>query len=232
MTYVGQSEKLYFIKLLVDGNDFAAYDTRPKIMPEGAKVSNVEMDTVDGIKELELWEYTETYHVDIQWKNYFDPSTGISYKFEESYEGNAMDWWKTVEVLKEQTVEWQESYKESDSIGKAFEYTSTGGWETRELTIECIADCLDDKYGVSYSYGTEVPHYYLCDTLQGLPTGAAKKGADVITDSIDGNVSVDVWEYVDVYGSKSIYYVGQTSKMIYEIHLGDGNEIFVLTKIL
>jgi hypothetical protein len=236
VTLVGQSDSIYFVKLWINDDDDAFwYSTEIKTAPEGAKISNIEMETIHGLMELEKWEYTEKFTGETKFNFYLDPSTGIRYEIETSYRLDKNTWWDVNEVLRSITPKWQDSYEQSSSIGKnAYEYTTIFSMIPYKVTIECVADCQNNKFGVSYSYSIDdFKEYFLCDTPQGLPAGSVKKGVGILTETIDDQVTVDIWEYTHLgSGAKTIFYVGQTSKIIYEIQDEYTDEIFVLTKKL
>lgn len=208
--YLGQSASQYFVKMTeMQGlSGTVEYGVEPKGLPEdGRKTGNIEMDTIDGKKNLEIWEYTTIINgMEASVKAYVDPSNGLPYRMEIVDYG-------TVMVLKEYDLKWQDSYEESDAIGMKYEYTGTSG----KVIMECIADCLDGKYGVTF--GAE--SYFLSDYPQGLPTDAVNTGlTDTLINTIDGNVDVQIWKFESTEGT-TLFYFDPVSHITYRLAISD-----------
>ena len=221
---LGQNSKEYFVKLTteVGASEVSQYTSTPKGNPAGMKkTGTIVFDTMDGEKTLEVWEYGGV-------KSYVDPSSGFEY-------GGEMSFGEDTVVMRLTYYEliWQEEYKESEFIGKAYEYTYRDGARSLKMYVRCIADCLDGQYGVAYDFSsfmsgsTSNKDYFLCDSPQGLPKDAVfTESTYTLTGTIDGDISVEIWEFMigDMMGYV-LYYEPDTN-IIYRVVLKSGvNEI-------
>jgi len=225
---VGQNATEYLYMIKIDWKDPAIqYVLSPKEVPKDTVTAGTEeIDTIDGTKTLKILEYSDTSMLfgprDV--KSYVDQHTGAAYRNEITYNDPAsLSGAKItqVQLLKAYYPVTQKSYKESGSIGKTFEYASVG-LATFPASIVCVADCLDDKYGVMYDLtaiagGSRI--YCLSDNIQGLPTDAVKTEATAeIAGTLDGDVSVEILKMADGDAGLTFYYEPNTH-IIYRIVL-------------
>ena len=230
-TLIGQSADEYFfmVKGVVGGTATTEYTATSKKSPENAELmGTTELDTKDGLKTLQIWEYTTTsiagpFDVTV----YVDPEIGVSYK--EEMTGVVLgEEYTEVRILTAFEPVWQKSYKESKAIGKTYEYAFFVGGVPIPIKIECVADCLDDQYGIMYDFTliqSDLKLYYLSDNIQGLPTDAVNTGETAPLTTIDGEVSAEI--FTDPYGVLTLYYEPDTH-IIYRIIILEVN--FDLTK--
>ncbi|MDR2698892.1 MAG: hypothetical protein LBB30_04370 [Candidatus Methanoplasma sp.] len=235
VTYIGQSAELYFVMLKIPISETmysVQYDILPKKVPKDAKVSTVEIDFEGGKKKVTLWEYSTPYLLgeNAQSKTYIDPSIGLMYKDETTVLGMTI-----VQVLKEYTPQWQESFEESESIGMTSEYAANYMGQIFNLDIVCIAGCGDDQFGVMIDFSKvgSPRAYFLSDHPQGLPVDAKYTGNEYTLDTIDGEgKSVQVWNILDENENGYVFYYDPVSHNVYRMVLISGATIviFDLTK--
>jgi hypothetical protein len=226
--YIGQSADLYFVHLTPGQGILKVpevYDVQTKSAPEGAKVSVVTIDTFEGEKTLERWEFSHlsssgaTIHV----IDYVDP-VGMLYKSEITESGLTQ-----IHELTGYTPVWQKSFEVSEYVGATYEYTCTKQGQTFGASIECIADCFDG-YGVEYVLSEiEIGDtYYLSASPQGLPVDAEDlKKTEVLTTTIDGSVTTQLWGMTDEVGRTYTFYYDPVSDIVYRFVLIEGSEEFV-----
>ncbi|MCL2148927.1 MAG: hypothetical protein FWH47_06285 [Methanomassiliicoccaceae archaeon] len=233
ITIVGQNAKEYFsmVKQSNSTIEVTFYLMDSKESPPGAvKTGTEEMDTFEGMKTLEIWEYTDA-DTGTAVKLYADPENGMSYKVEET---RGTDY--GLRILKSYDLKWQGSYKESKAIGTTYEYAYTFGTISVPVEMRCVADCLGGQYGVVYDFSSFIPAdnlvYYLSDNVQGLPADAVNTTYTYPLDTIDGPVTVEIWSIVDGYGYGFLFLYDPESKIVYEIDIltVSGDMDFILTK--
>lgn len=226
-TIIGQNSTEYFFeaKETRGGTTVTFYYTSPKLMPEDAvKTGDVEIETIDGLKTVEIWEFQEEYYgtmYDV--KVHYDPSLDMWYITEYSNDSGFME----TQTIVEYKEEWQTSYKESENLHKTYGYLATVDWEVSTISIECVADCLDGKYGIMFlaSDGSEI--CFLSDYPEGLPDDAVDTGNTItLTDTIDGDVVVGVWEMTTYSGQAWMLYVEPDTHVIYQFSLVYGGETY------
>lgn len=225
---IGQNKNDYFVEVITtpDGGSasFTQYALAPKAQPKDPKKIGTanDMDTCDGPMDLEIWEYTQE---GVKVRAYIDPSSGVAYK-EEAVDTDA------AVVLTGYDFKWQTSYKESKSIGKTYEYVLSG--TNLVAKIKCVADCVDGKFGVKYDFnqfgGGEI--CFLSDNIQGLPVDATDTEETMtLAGTIDGDVTVQIWEYTEI-GAGFVFYYDPVTYIIYQFDLFSGGTTisFDLTK--
>jgi hypothetical protein len=219
--YLGQSADLYFIEFrekLTATTWALEYSTLTKKVPEGAKASKADIETIHGKKKLDLWEQTTSVSgITTSYKIYVDASIGLVYKQEETALGMT-----AVMELKAYTPIWQKPSEvaESGSIGMVYKYTFPISEETSfSAEIVCIADCVKNQFGVMYDLTDfeNLKLYYLSNNPQGLPVDAVDSKRTQTISTLDGNKTVQIWEYVDAAGSGISFYYDQASKIIYRL---------------
>ncbi|MCL2509727.1 MAG: hypothetical protein FWF07_01425 [Methanomassiliicoccaceae archaeon] len=221
--YVGQNANNYFIEETTPaGTD---YYLEPKDQankaPDGAvKIGDDTIDTKDGPKDVEIWQYTSTQSgSSTVTKAYIDPV----YKWL-VYLGEITnsDGTTTTYTLQDYNVVLQTSYTESNAIGKTYQYSFSTGTYTFPAYVTCIADCLNGQYGMMFDFSSlqsGLVIYDLSDNIQGLPLDAnISGGKSDLTGTIDGNVSVQIWKFTEDNEGFSFYYEPK-SHVIYEIVL-------------
>ncbi len=217
---VGQNADEYFIMTNVVGgtSSFTYYELIPKGIPkEAEKAGSAEMETIYGLKTVDIWEHTyESLGITTVTKQYVDPS---NYHLTYKYELTTVPWGAEVHTLIEYDPVWQKAYKESGSIGTKYEYSGVSPTTTYSITIECVADCLDGQYGISYGNGV----FFLSGSPQGLPADAVYTGRDgALSNTIDGDVLVQIWVH-----NSAEYYRGYNSGIIYRISYLNESEAIV-----
>jgi len=238
-TLIGQSSDVSFFMLKTTSKDAPAvtqYNTSSKNdLPEDLElIRTTSLDTKDGVKTVQVFKFTITSAAGtLEVLSYIDPENNTLYKEEITGLVQGKEY-KEVRILKEYEPVWQTSYKESKSIGKTSEYVCHFGTAVYPSKIKCIADCLNDQYGVAYDFsslgGTEV--YFLSDNIQGLPTDAINTGkTELLRNTIDGDVTVEVWTLslgIDVF----TFYYEPDSHTVYKFMLTEMGYDFVfdLTK--
>lgn len=227
---VGQNAEEYFFEVQVTAEGLASlyYTTDSKSLPEGAKKTGTEeIETMDGLKKLDVWEYSETQNgekMDI--KTYDDPATGISYRHEVTATG-----YSETQNLTAYEIVMQKSYEESEGIGKTYKYSAIGGDEEFKGEIVCVADCLEDQYGIFFDIDTyEGGIYVISDHPEGLPTLATDtKVTIVLEDTIDGDVTTEMWQVTLLDGTVWTFYVEPESHVIYAFSLTVAEETLTYT---
>jgi hypothetical protein len=222
MTFIGQNADEYFceLKLLTETADLIQYTVLSKDLSadeNAEKINNISLATSNyGNKDVEVWKLTDnTNGVNEITFMYIDPSDGLIYRMIDGEGETAV-----VFDLKDHEVVWQTSYEESDAIGMTYEYSGTLASKEYTTSIKCIADCLEDRYGVSY--GDSI--YFVSNYPQGLPTYAEKKTeTTTLTDTIDGDVDVEIWEFNGIGGIKNTYYYDPVSHVIYRLIMPNTN---------
>ena len=238
-TILGQNKDEYFYMLKGVGTlPLTQYGLSPKDIPKDAEITGTEpVDTFEGLKTLTVLEYTTeislvgSAHV----KSYFDPETGVTYKSTVTYADPASltgAMITEVQILKDYDIILQESYKQSKSIGKTYEYVYDMGIVQIPAKIECVADCLDGQYGVAYdlsSLAAGLKAYYLSNNIQGLPTDAVNTGNTLALNTIDGNITTEIWTLA---AEGFTFYFEPDTHIVYRFVLSDGtlSLIFDLTK--
>ncbi|MDR3074675.1 MAG: hypothetical protein LBU30_01385 [Candidatus Methanoplasma sp.] len=217
--YIGQNSGEYFVEMTVvlGGGSATYYDVGPKGVPTGAKkTGTVELDTMDGRKTLDVWEYTKkeggaVYNM----KAYADQERDMTYRQEAIVDGIL-----EVQELTSYSIKWQESYKESESIGDTYVYSAKLAGIPVEIYIKCIADCDNGRYGILFDFEsyTGESQYVLSDYSRGLPSDAADTGErTTLKGTIDGDVSVEKWTLDDGEGIVWTFFCGSESHVIYRI---------------
>ncbi|MDR1954388.1 MAG: hypothetical protein LBP82_00325 [Candidatus Methanoplasma sp.] len=221
---VGQNADAYFTRLKMDVGtiSFTEYGLNQKKLPDDAvKKGRTKIDALGGKKTVDIWEYTYEGRAT---KSYIGISDGLSYRDEIT-----MVSYIETHVLTACDLKWQNSYNESGSIGTAYEYMgSFMGVDLFSATITCIADCLNDQYGVVYSSKLfYLDTYRLSEDPQGLPVEATYTGVSIILKgTIDGDVSVGIWEFFDAVGYEWTFYYEPGSHIIYKCEVDSGSEVF------
>jgi len=213
--YIGQNADMYFIKTTTThgSSKSVGYSVVKKKevngVPDGAvKVGEAEVETIHGLKDLEVWEYTDVYEKEeVLMKAYLDPAANwLVYKGEITFMTGEN---ATYTLLGYEPV-FQKSYKESKSIGKTYGYAGVTEAGTVPVSITCIADCINGQYGMLYDfsmihYGAGV--YFLSDNIQGLPTEAVNTGGTyTMNNTINGNVDVERWAWGNTNVGLFFYY--------------------------
>ncbi len=220
---VGQSADDYFVKATltyagIEG-EMTVYELSSKSQIEGAKkTGTIEMDTMDGKKTLEIWEYTvQTQGARSDVKSYADPSTGLTYRNEATTLGM-----EEVQDLTAYDLVWQKQYKQSGDVGKTYKYSASFTSLIFSADVKIVADCIDGKFGVMYDFSSFSggKYYTLCNNPQGLPDEAVDSGQTAkLTDTIDGEVDVGIWTLTEIDGSTWKFYVNGESKIIYKFDM-------------
>jgi hypothetical protein len=176
----------------------------------GGEVTDiVEWETMDGIQTVEVWEYSFVEDGVEYWeKTYYCPDNAIVYEREFNGGGQI-----EIHKLIHYKVDYM-PYKESDEIGTTYEYVCKDGHEAK---IVCVADGIDGTYGIFYDIiGLKWLVYSLSDNPQGLPLDATDmKETVTLEDTIDGDVSVGLWSYIDPDNVTFTFYCDPDSKVIY-----------------
>ncbi|MDR1954389.1 MAG: hypothetical protein LBP82_00330, partial [Candidatus Methanoplasma sp.] len=229
---IGQNADEYFIMVKdVEDDEVTSttFQMTPKKIKDLKKTGEADIETMDGRKHLDILEYTtETNGALTQVKAYVDPSNELVYRIELKLLGFTM-----IEDLTEYILKWQTSYKESKSIGKTYEYECKMEGFVFDAKITCVADCLDDQYGVVYDFtlfgGGKA--YFLSDDPQGLPTDAEDTGETTTLSILDEEVSVEKWKYTDA-GSEIVFYYEPNTHVIYRFVVSSAiiELVFDLTK--
>ncbi|MCL2032236.1 MAG: hypothetical protein FWG96_03085 [Methanomassiliicoccaceae archaeon] len=231
--FIGQNADEYLImeKEVEDASTTTAYRMSPKGGTPVKVTGTEELDTIDGKKTLQIQEFTQQVSgMTAQVKAYVDPSNGLPYKEEISLLGMSM-----TQILVGYELKWQTSYKESKSVGMTYDYVCKVEGLTLDAKIVCVADCVDDQYGVMYdftAYGGGTT-YFISDFPQGLPVDAEHKGGTTAITTIDGDISVELWEYVDpIDGTKLYFYIESDTHIIYRfvVDFSVAELVFDLTK--
>ena len=190
----------------------------------GARMAQtVTIDTIDGRKSLEVWEYlSSNYGGEAQVKAYVDPSNGLEYRLEVKTSDETI-----VYTLIKYRLEWQELYLPTHHIGMSSEYASVGTGTPVKAEIRCVADCEDGRYGVRLEQGSNVLHF-VSELPHGVPHNAVRTGDTATLTSLDGNVSVELLKYVHGSG-EIIFYVDPDTNIIYRFsQTGPGGQTFDL----
>lgn len=203
-SFIGQNAAEYFVKSTTTVGSFSSVHyylllkTEAKGVPAGAvKIGEEERETIDGLKNLEIWEYSDTNGGAVT-RAYLDPD--IKWLV---YEGEStLDNGETATyMLKDYNIAWQKTYKESKSIDKTHVYAFATGTSTYPAGIMCVADCQGGQYGVMYDFSyvfNGLIVFLLSDNIQGLPVDAVKTGmTEQLTGTIDGNVNTEIWAWGD-----------------------------------
>ena len=209
---IGQNTGNYFIKQTTSAGTTTQleYSLDPKKMPEGAvKEGTVALDTKDGRKTLEIWIHQDK-------RQYIDPSSEKVYEVETVINGAAA----TLKLTNDD-IKWQKSYKESSAIGKKYEYSKVVDGTTYRATIECVADCQNGQYGVKLNTSS----YFLSNYPQGLPIQAVNSGSTgTLTNTIDGEVEVQIWILTLAGGAEHRYYIDPASHIAYRLALPESTD--------
>jgi len=218
LTFIGQNEKEYFVMAIMGEPPGIQYARQAKKPPKDVVTKGTEvLETFEGTKTLTIWEYAVGSHTA---RSYVDPSNGMSYRDEITL-NNMMSSTgdKSIEVRTLIGYEnvLQESYKGSRSIDVAFEYVFTSGSLSRHASIICVADCLDDQFGMLYNitsvFGREV--CFISDGIHGLPSNATNTmETAILSNSIDGDVTVEIWRVFES-GATFTFYCEPDTHMIY-----------------
>jgi len=207
--YIGQNADEYYIKTAFKQEDtliMSGYQTQPKGEAEDmVKIRETMYDTViDGEKNLEVWEYYD--EDDSLVRVFIDPKNGLPYRIDSVMGGTPI-----IAELEDYDLKLQDSYEESDAIGTKYRYVSTDGFSTIAVTLECVADCPDNRYLVSYA----ADHFIVCSIPQGLPADAEDTGETIVLTDM-GGVEAQIWTYTEgIQGFR--YYYDPDSSMLYAI---------------
>jgi hypothetical protein len=235
-TIVGQNANEYFIMSKTPGKDFNTYSVSSKWEDTEGEVlvGTVRLDTgIDGIMTLEEWAYSSDA---IQTTTYVDPESGLRYRIEMTVPIQGEEYTEIL-TLKDYTIVPQKSYKESKAIGKTHEYVFNEDGYTLKLDVKVVADCMDGQYGMAYilsspdSPGDVSYDYLLCRNIQGLPVDAANSESTETLNTIDGEVSVEIWACgMGSFGL--VFFYEPKTQIIYEFIRVDsqGSISFELTK--
>ena len=235
-TIIGQSSTVYFIESkLIGDTSVTQYSTSDKAMPKDAqKTGTEELDTFEGTKTLEVWDFTITdspYGTQTV-TTWMDPDNGVQYKNIVVYTDPTSTTGAQiteVQILTAYDLVWQTSYNVSDSVGKTYDYAYTVGAISLPAKIVCVADCLNDQYGIMFDFteiAANLEEYYLSDNPQGLPTDAVDSGTTTdLTNTIDGNVTVEIWSLNLGYEVYTFYYDPDTHVIYAFILTAEGIDI-------
>jgi len=228
---VGESHEEYFyMTVRWEGGEEKIHYTKSMKDVENRKNARmtkiVEMQTMDGLKSLEEWEYTtDDYEAASHVRSYFDPDSGIEYKLEVTMSTGEF----VVYVLFDYRLDYNKDYFQSWDVGISCSYVSVGPGVKMRAEITCVADCDEARYGVTLEYGGKEIHY-VSDTPQGLPHTAVKTGETAALTTVDGNRTVELWKQVFRDGEIT-FYVDPEDKVIYRFVVkGPPEQTFDLTK--
>jgi len=228
---IGQNATQYFEKITA-GDSPATYNLSPKLSSNDAELTGTaDLDTIDGQKTLNIWEYTiiDPVNGSENITSYADQGNGLFYKIVATYAdpdsttgGQLTD----TMILTDKNLVWQSSYKESSSIGKTYEYSYTVvGTVTFPASIICVADCLNGQFGIEFDFSAideSAVIYFLSDNIQGLPTDAVNSGTTTdLTNTIDGDLTAEIWTVAQEGGTFAFCYE-PNSHIIYVIALITG----------
>ncbi|MDR1690518.1 MAG: hypothetical protein LBR42_01565 [Candidatus Methanoplasma sp.] len=223
---VGQNADEYFIKTETTfssgptaGVTSTTYALSSKNVEDAERIGTEEIDTMDGRKMLEVWQYavgSETAKV------YGDPANGLIYRYETALSkevaGVAPAGSTMVMDLTKYTLLSQESYVESESIGKTYVYAYTVVGLALRGEVVCVADCLNGQYGILLDSvginGESDISYFLSDYKEGLPKDAVKADGNASLETIDGTKTVDMWKLSGA-DKETVFYVDPISNIIY-----------------
>ena len=213
MAVIGQSAKEYFnvIKLGEEGL-VLQYMVTSKATSYDMEITGTEvLETFEGTKTLTVMETVLDAPAGQQvFIMYTDMENGMIYKMEMIYtdassgDSSIQEW-----TLLDYELVLQKSFKESKSIGMTYDYSLSVGAYTFSISLVCVADCLDDQYGILFDFsaflGNGYNIYLLSDYVQGLPVDAVNTGGTyTLTGTIDGDVDVEIWGIA--MGSDGLYF--------------------------
>jgi len=228
---IGESMTEYFyMTVRWEGGTETVHYTKSMKDPEDRKNARmtkiVDMQTIDGLLSLQEWEYTsDDYEAASQVRSYFDPDSGIEYKMEVTMSSGAF----VVYVLFDYRLDYNKEYFQSWDIGISCSYISIGPGTKMKAEITCVADCDENRYGVTLECGGKEVHY-VSDTPQGLPHIAVKTGETANLNTVDGNREVELWKYVYRDGEIT-FYVDPEDNVIYRFVMkGPPEQTYDLTK--
>ncbi|MCL2296153.1 MAG: hypothetical protein FWC29_03620 [Methanomassiliicoccaceae archaeon] len=208
---IGQNSDEYFVsgttKTIGSTISTLEYGLDSKGTPAGAvKSGTITLDTMHGEKTLDIWTYEGS-------KFYIDPSSGIQYGGEIMEDGSVV----TLKLTIYSPV-WQTSYKESNAIGKAYEYSGTSSIGlVYSSKIECVADCLSGQYGVKFA-----GILLLSNNPQGLPLIATNTGDPLrAIDTIHGSKQVQKWTFTMGGDTDYVVYYDPVSHIVYGFAIPD-----------
>ena len=230
LTIIGQSDKEYFIEsvteLRIGAIPIASgveYNVSSKTgeTPAGAiKIGSEKITTIDGEVKVDVWEYSteDVTGEPVHAKIYVDPKTSIEYRSETTYEGQLLHLVANLSSMKELD---STPYEESRFIGDNYVYLiSTIEEKYFKVEMECVADCIDGKYGMAQKLTTgdkTVILYFLATTPQGLMDGALDSKLKETFMTIDGEKECEIWLYTESSEHKVAYGVDGDSGIIYLI---------------
>lgn len=221
---IGQNADELFleVKSTIGGITMLEYMVASKNMPEDAvKTGTEDIETMDGLKTLDVWEYTtEASGLTLNVKSYDDSSTGVTYRHEASTTG-----YSEVQNLTYYELVLQTSYEESENIGKTYKYVTNIEGTDFDAEIVCYADCFDDQYGIMFDLKQLALNklYLLSDYVGGLPSSATDTEVTAtLTDTIDGEVEVEIWQLTLIDSSTWDFYFEPESQVIYQFDVTAG----------
>jgi len=192
MEIVGQNDTNYFIKNTTSIPLFYAEDIIEYVLDtkdnsnDAVKIGTKEIDTFEGKKTLDMWEKTDD---DDSKTTIYADALMVPY---------LMEMEESTATLKAKEIVYQDSYQESDNIGKKFTYRFNGTSALDYILVtECVADCLNGQYGMKFTpiLGDESISelYYLSDVPGGMSTASEDSGSTVNFTTIDGQKTMEVW---------------------------------------
>ena len=221
MEYIGQNNDSFFVMQSYDmtmagepaemASSYTLVSKETGEPKDAKKEGTTEINTVDGKKTVEIWSYSlDADGLEGSSKVYIDPVSAIEYRSTLEMEIQVEDEVVVLRMVAEYAgsdVVYQKSYKQSDNIGKKFEYNMVIAGEGFSYVVECVADCKDGKYGMSETMTigeTSMTEYLLADTPQGLYVGAANpSNVTQEVNTIDGKLTLEIWsgtyEGVEMY---------------------------------
>jgi len=243
IAWEGQNAEEYLVKIAYEFNmgtmgtiEVSTYSLSPKtseapVIDPNAVLKKVETiknyDTgFDGKKTVEKWEYTEKIGgVDYKGYLYIAPSNSVLYKFVmPTYTGTVVAVYEMTLTFYELKMQKTDSYKESEQIGRTTRFALSTD-PTKIVEVRCVADCINDKYGVVYDFTYVVGdflEYFLCVSPNGKITGATY-------------ISGDRWQYKDEIAGftnfeLNIYYNDSTNSL-YKIVLTKGGNTYTFNLV-
>ena len=231
-TIVGQNSTEYFVMSKSIGDaPVTQYSMLPKGIPDYAVSSGTEdIETFEGTKTLTVWEYSifDSSVSPQAVTAYVDPENGVAYKnviVYTNWNSNTASKETEVQILTAYHLVRQKSYNESYAIHPHYDYyESTDGASSSTVTVTCVADCLNNQYGMRYDFGNYADYlnvYFLSKEPRGLPADAVDTGQTTTLSTIYGNVTAEIWSASeDGYGFT--FYYDSGSHLICRFVLSSG----------
>ena len=228
--YLGQNATEYFTKVVMSMNlgllgtyEIETYSLDDKATatpgaPTDADLKKVgtinNFDTFAGKKKVDKWEYTEKIgSTNYKGYLYIDSSTDIIYKIEMPMDMGGGVVKTLVMDVKAFTLLTQKpsDYTPSANMGKTTRFAlSTNPSKLVELKV--VADCKNNKYGVAFDFSNvisgETVNVYLCDSTDGMITGATKVSGDMwkYSEEVMGITYLEINIYKNTAGVYKIVY--------------------------